>query len=267
MFLYRLPRGIATRPDRPLTIAVRVDHEPYLVETVRLLPGQEASRTVVELFSSAPDRLEELRALAEDGRTVELEISVGGVSTEIASLEALLARGDRLIQERPLPLSVESTVISTAPREEIGNIVGASTTCEDQCWDERDWCYENRCDFGGPPSCLDACDNQFEDCLESCEPPPPCEPTTEIVYVTEPQYYSTLRIDCFYDVYYPWDGWEFEEQLWTFKRTEKRITHNCDGSDTVEILSVTYFSDYCYYRLYWSCSGPFIQYRLNSCWY
>jgi len=267
LLFYELPEGLVLPPDQMITVDVRVDGAPYLVETVRVLPGQGAAGSVVELLSGDPARVSTLRAMAERGAKVELEISVGGSSTGIFRFEKLAAQSARLMDRLPLPRSVESKIRSNSARILPKDLVTASSTCEDLCWDERDWCYENRCDFGGPPSCLDACDNQFEDCLESCQPPPPCEPTSEIVYQSVPISYFSLGIDCFYDVYYPWDGWEFDEQLWTFKLIKKRITHNCDGTDTVEILSTSYYNDYCYQRWFWSCSGPFIWNRLSSCWY
>ncbi len=263
LLFYELPRGLTIRPDQMITVEVRVDGAPYLVETLRLLPGQAAERTVVELFSSDPTRIQEVHDVVRQGKAVEVEISIGGESTEILDLETLFTRSAGLLRDLPLPRSVESAVLATEPQ----SLFAKSTTCEDQCWDEQDWCYENRCDFGGPPSCYDACDSQLEDCLAGCEPPPPCEPTTEIVYVIDPVSYYSLGIDCFYDVYYPWEGWEFDEQVWTYKRTKKEITHNCDGTDTVKILEVTYFQDYCYQRWFWSCSDLFIRYRINNCWY
>lgn len=267
VLLYELPQGLTVRPEQGIRIDVRVDQAPYLVETLRILPGQQGDRTVLEMFSGDPGQVAVLRERMEQGAKVEVEIFVGGFSAEVVRFETLLARSTQLLRHPPLPRSVATRLVLASAREKLESLAGALTVCEQQCYDEWDWCYENRCDFGGPPSCLDACDRQLEDCLDACQPPPPSQPTTEIVYVTEPLYYYSLGIDCFYDVFYPWDGWEFDEQVWTFKRTKKQITHNCDGTDTVVILEVTYFNDYCYQRWFWSCGGPFIRYRLNGCWY
>lgn len=267
---------LAADPDRAVGDEVRVrflvDGKVDLVESIRLEADDVREPLVVEILSRHAEELGRLFQAWNRGDEVTVEIHRGDALLERQTFEELVATNRALKQEMPLPVSPPSELlvrsgepVTASSGPALQTVTAALSQCEDMCWDERDWCYDNRCDFGGPPSCLDACDRQFEDCLDSCQPPPTCEPTTEITVQLDPISFFPHGFDCYADVFGFQQPRTFQEQLWTFKRTRRLVTHHCDGTTTSEVLDIVNIQDLCYQR-FGSC--PQIQaFRLTSCWY
>lgn len=256
--------------DAPVTLDVQVfvGGALFLSESLSVPHPDLEADPVVELLSRNPAEVALLftAAAAEPGQ-IRLELTLNDGPTRSLTFEELVAHNQELLRGNLLPQVVVSAVDGLGGGETLQPASAAVVSC-DQCWTNYDTCTYNNCGPELPPSICNRCDTELDICLANCEepPPPPCEPWSEIVYVTDPVGYVSYGIDCFYDVYYPWQGHEFDEQLWTIKQTKIQRTHNCDGTITDTVLSVTYPQEFCYYRWVWDCTG-FIRNRFGSCWY
>jgi hypothetical protein len=251
--------------SQTLDVRVLVGGELFLTEALAVREPDLQADPVVELLSRNPSELALLFAAAEkQPGLVRFELSVDGGPARSLTFEELLAHNRELLGKNLLPQVAVSAVERPGEGEALQSVSAAVVTC-DQCWTNYYSCQYNSCVPELPPRFCDRCDTQLDLCLASCEEPP-CEPWSEIVYTVVPVSYYSLGIRCFYDVWYPYDPWEFDEQVWTYKQTKIQRTHNCDGTTTDTVLSITYPQDYCYQRWFWDCSG-FVWNRLNNCWY
>src|SRR6185295_17114788 len=147
-----------------------------------------------------------------------------------------VAASQELARGRFLPQRVASKVRATSGPAvatlALGkNPITPATTCDD-CDSNYNQCVE-LCD--GRPGCLQRCERQYQRCLDNCE----CQPYSQIV--TEDQFvnYDLVDWNC-YQINWDPHGFLYSVYFIKIKRTRKQITYNCDGSQTVQILDVTY---------------------------
>lgn len=277
LLFVRLPGGAAAdgASDGRLEVQVTLDGQPFLTETLELQKDPEAG-PVVELLAWHPQELGVVfQEARKDPDRVRFLITAEGLPAIELGWSELLAHSRELLAEGFRPQPVTSTVELAAGTEELRSLAASVVYC-DTCLAQYQICQGNNCQAELPPRLCDLCDTQYFACLDTCVPRP-CEVTTEIVYEHIPLYQSySLGVDCFYDVFNPFEGREFEEEMWTWKRVKKQITQNADCTTTVTVLEVIYYQDYCYDRLFWECCAffdpcsnqyPWIRHRSNLCWY
>lgn len=262
-----------------IEIQVTLDGQPFLTEELELRGDAEATpgvAPVVELLAWHPQELGILfREARKDPERVRFRIAAEGLPAIDLGWSELLAHSRGLLAEGFRPQPVTSTVELAAGAEDVRALAASVVYC-DTCIAQYQLCQANSCQAELPPRLCDRCDTQYFACLDTCVPRP-CEVTTEIVYESWPLYeIAYLHHDCYWDVFNPRQGHEFNEQMWMWKKVKKQITQNADCTETETVLEVTYYQDYCYQRLFLDCCAypdscmnqyPSVHNRRNSCWY
>jgi hypothetical protein len=273
LLLWQAPLAAATSPaDTWVDVDVEIFGDGALLhrEALRVERPEQGKVGVVEVLARDPDERRVLRGMAERGRVqVEARFVVDGVEAERLPLAHLLeapqvAEGSQLdylaVRFRdPGILTVDDIRRMTAAGEECD--CSARDACLTQCQQD----YHDCLDSGvcAPQIRCAECDEQRFFCQESC---PPCECTcTEPKSVTTR--YETYLVDGFYTGYWqcyedPWendfiDGWWYREWVWVYRQDEIRVTENCDGTKTEQVVGSTYFYFYCYQNTWLSCSYPY----------
>jgi hypothetical protein len=227
-----------------LTVRIFAGGQPVLTEEI-LAHADAGTVPVVEILSRNPDVLKDLRRQAGQGADVRLEVVHPDGTAAQATLAELDAKSETLVQPPGLPQRVVSKVKAAAGAP----AASLSTTC-DQCYVDYDHC-EAGC---GLPSCIYRCQRQLDRCLQSCDPG--CHPYSQEVTEDVIVGYTPLYAACLQTIF-DTEGHFYTLYERTVRRTRKRITYHCDGSQTVEILEVTYYPSNCWgNREFYSCINP-----------
>jgi hypothetical protein len=219
-----------------------------LVLTEEILAHADAGTVpVVEILSRNPDALKDLRRQSREGGDVQLEVVHPDGTVARATLAELEAKSGTLVQEPGLPQRVVSKV-KAASAEPTASL---SSAC-DQCYADYDHCVGGCHDS---PNCIYRCERQLGRCLDICahECQPYSQEVTEgPVVVAQHPLYS----DCIQTIF-DTEGHYYTLFERVLRQTRKRITYYCDGSQTVEILEVTYSTSNCWgNREFYSCLNP-----------
>jgi hypothetical protein len=242
----RYADAVGDQATQRLTLRVTIDGALWLTEELVLRPDR-AAQPVVELLSRDPESLAHLRRLASGPTNdVRFELLAPDGTARRATLEELDAESARLTSAVLRPQRVTSVVRLAA------QVSGPTRIPCDDCYVNYDNCIAG-CD--GLPSCEARCDRILTRCLSTCSGGG-CTPTSQTVVEQQVTGTTYLGFDCFTTYFDPAakyrDVWQFN-----IKYTRKRITYNCDGTQTVEILEVWYATQICITASGWgSCSFP-----------
>lgn len=227
-----------------LTVRVFLDERLWLTEEIAALPDEKAD-PIVELLSRDPRSLSELRRLdADKAHSVRFELVHPDGTTRSLPFAELASRS-RALTAAPFLPQRSAAVLRFASGASPG---GTRIPCDD-CWTNYDNCISN-C---GTPACESRCERILNRCLANCTENCPTSQEVTESQVVGSQY---LGSDC---LQVPFESGGSYHDVWqlTIKYTRKRITYNCDGSQTVEILDVWYSTTICVsYTGYFSCPNP-----------
>lgn len=268
---------------REVQFRVTVGDRLYLDETVALpQPVTAKGSPAVEFLARDPQRLERLYALAANKvLPVKVSVAVDGKDVQAFSFDEFVQYNKSLKFSGLRPVAGESKLTlrgADPPSRPAPDRIAAAPQpdgpCEDQCWWDYQYCLEG-CQGGCPyPPCplpltsprlpfpgdCSYCDEQYNNCVNSC--PPPCTPGQVLGQTT----YSETQLVAIYGYYWEclnnwwdqnpyWGEW-FQWTEWVYKTTTYRRTEYCQAPPTVEVIGVSYGSYFCQYPLYISCSYP-----------
>lgn len=230
-----------------LLLRVTVDDELLLTEELAILPDA-AAQPIVELLSRDPENRARVRRLAADAsKSVRVELTLPDGETRNESFADLSKASAALATGALRPQRTASVVKLTAQRQ-----APVSRIPCDDCYTNYDACIDG---CGGGYQCEARCERILNRCLSTCSGGG-CTPTSQTVVEQQVVGQSYLGYDCLQTPFEPsgsfHDAWQF-----SIKNTRKRITYNCDGTQTVEILEVWYTTQLCISAFGWgSCGNP-----------
>ena len=237
-------------------------------------------RTVVELLAMRPA---ERKLLAAIGRAaserVRVEVWQDGSLQRSVSFAELEQESRTLLAAPFRPEVIKSQVAGQGKRDlpkikiralaSADKTFVAEATCEETCQTQRDQCYATYCE--GMDWC-EQCELEYQDCLESCDPPPPpppCEGPT-VSYWATGWYYLGSNVYWWDQICYPDQIWYWYDGLWhvrvehVYRRDVYRRTTQCDGSYSDELWGYEYLFFSCYDWTSSSCYDPW--YPWNTCY-
>ncbi len=186
--LYRLGTDRAIQDARRIDLVVRVDGSDFLKETTAVAPGQAAGGVLL-LFAARPDLRAQLdRWSTEGARAIVFEVLADGHPVQQLSWRTLREASQAIRQAdfEALPTTPTLTVfkLPVAPKggRFLTSISGADSGCQDACESDREACYPETCP--GLRSCQD-CDDQYDLCVEACNPAPPCTDPVSVSYTSD----------------------------------------------------------------------------------
>ncbi len=280
---FRLEDGSAKEVIFGVTVAGR----PFLQETVTV-GKSDVVKPSVEFLARDRAQLDRLYDLAaRDKAAVEVHVFVDGRREQVMPFSAFVSynRDIKAAEFRP---TVGTSVLSVyGPDLPVAAPVRAAPApdgpCQDQCDADYFDCQNTYCGGGCialpcPITTPDAgaqrlpgcsfCTTQYNNCIANCTPPPCTDPksvttstTSELIGV------ATAYYDCFKTWWDPnsiYGEWYQGLQL-TYKITTYRHTEYCNGTVTVEPISVSYAYAYCNHPTYATCFYPFL-YPYNVCY-
>jgi hypothetical protein len=245
--LHDLP-GIATAS----TLEVAIDRDGELLAREQFQLGKVKSGDV-EVLARQPELLAEVHRAAEKaGERVRLSVRLDGVEVNKLSFREAVAVSRRLKQNGLAPVILTSRLtdgwrLDAAPRAAVGKLPRAlfknepDPACVDECYNQYGYCSSVEqvgCDCY--PNCIDNCINN---CPFSCSDP--LSVSDETIVTIEG--YSQIEYTCYED-YFEWDfvdGHFYRTYQLTLKHWNIRTTLHCDGSQTRELISFFYSTDYC----------------------
>jgi hypothetical protein len=246
LVFYRYPANAPGQGGQRLTVRVFVDGALLLTESVETAPDDRAE-PVVELLSRDPARLREIHGLAGTPGRVGLEFTFPDGSVRTADFEEIVAESRALVATGLLPQRVTASV-AAASVESTGPMRATSSSCQTECYQRHDTC-SGACE--GRPGCLARCDRQLQACLRGCG----CEPVSWFTTETE-----VLSRQYAFDACVNWwgdsQGRRYQIFRVNYKQTTIKITQNCDGTQTREIVDVTYGWYPCRGGFFENCSNP-----------
>ncbi|MGZ5459343.1 MAG: hypothetical protein ACXWN1_22100 [Thermoanaerobaculia bacterium] len=273
-----VPPGRDTRETPPLFVEIPAFSGPATLE-VRFLHGEVViAAEIVELDAKRPARaamnilndhqkeLLKIRALeAEQHASVKVQVLGAPVDVPERSLAEIETRS-RMLESVPTAGMTKSVQVSLAAARR-GSRIAANWTpdpeCVQQCDDERQFCYEDRCD---PRGSCEFCEQYWRDCYYSC--PEVCTEPKDVYNVFGNWTYigtNYLGNACL-DIY-PHNGigtshsrWQYVARLNVYQRTE-----HCDGTYTDVFTGYTYEYYYCYTSNGYNCNNPQYVYNPNIC--
>lgn len=245
LLFYRLPAGTELGEDG-LEFEAFVGGKSLLLERIRPIDLEAAAAGgALELLSQSPQQLTALHRLGRSGAELELSLRHGSTS-ESFSYEELVAQSNELRDALPELLLTRTELVSSRFQKPAASEERIAPLHKDQCtqWcdDEQYDCYLNRCGQFGGPSCYNACDIQYLDCLEGCGI---CQPdSTTTTTVTLFSISELGPVECKFDPY--WVGNSY--YIWSKIRYKKTVTTTTTNSDCTQTVSttVTYFDVYCW---------------------
>lgn len=234
--------------------------EPMTEEemTEDLLQLIEQGQPAVAILAMKPDLLNRVRALQERGVALELRVSFEGQPVETLPFARLDEINVALRQSPLLPRKTESHLTSAALALDPPAVGGlqaiglGTTTCSQQCESNNLQC-EIGC--GGLATCLQACSDEYQDCLNDCSTGG-CSGPTVRQYTTS-QLISRTNTgdwDCLLGLF---DHAPFgtryyrNEELWL--HTVYRETTQCDGTVTTQVVDSGYGFSFCWSRGSYAC--------------
>ncbi|HSK81028.1 MAG TPA: hypothetical protein VLQ45_31535 [Thermoanaerobaculia bacterium] len=245
-------------------VEVRVNGALHLRERLVVPRPAEGGAPVIELLAYNPAERARLAVLAKS-KDVRVIVSVDGARVNEASFEKLEAASTAL-RERELRLVATERPTVSGPgvlpvrRPAVPLFLKSQEECMQSCSDAYDACMSDCVWVKSDKyvSC-DQCSSDYNNCVAGCQPyVPNCPTSSEHVWSEVVSYYWTWLGRCMRDHERWWETQltQYDEaEIWK-KHTHYRVTHNCDGSNTTEILSVWYTVDRCYTRKGWDCYDP-----------
>lgn len=246
LLFFQLPKVLLPGESK-VTLTVEAAGKVVLVEEIQAVESVEADAPegVVELLAGHPRQLAGLRQLADQGRAAEVLISLDGEVLEKMSLEQLLLSSSALRAALPEPSPVTSTLTvdhlapARATESDDKSLIESlnKSACTDYCDEQFDDCIAYRCNY----TWCSGCQNEFEDCLESCGVCQPSSSSTtqlSVVSVT-PQ----GPVECHTHYFFGKDLY-----IWTKVRYKQTVTTTTINSDCTQTVSstVTYFNAFCW---------------------
>lgn len=226
----------------------------------------------MEILARRPALLERIYKLAADPESrLTVGFQLDGRTAKQLSFQELYAESLELRKHGLKPVVLESKVadhLTPAPgRRSAGSKpfltkgYEPDPDCVQSCYDQ----YANCSDDNLCNSCL-TCQEQTSQCISWC--PQTCVDPANVYNWTGQQLVGLDLVD--YGCYE--DRWEFDfndghwyaTYYYTIKYTTYRRTVNCDSSYSDEVLSVSYYSDYCSQPEF-DCSWPAVWAPANSC--
>lgn len=235
--------------DRTVSVRVESDGETLARESLQVPAGDGA----VELFAYQPQVLDDLHRLAATGADLVATVDVDGFSQQFDWSE-LTAESRRVKLAADFePLATEWVEPLGEESGELSRVTGASqAACYQQCAAAYDACDANCDPWGSGPGTCTWCYQQLQQCQDYCDDCPYVGQTT----TTQPVQYTALGPNsCRYD---DRAGGSHSLQRYDLyqirvKQTVTRVTQNCDGSITHQVISVTYTNHNCWYDTNFSC--------------
>jgi hypothetical protein len=214
ILLYALPRA-SCPPGARVSVEVRVSGGLFLAESFIYRPlgappeearQNEPAELAFELFDRESDLSELLLALKGHPDT-QVEIAVGGVAALRFTVDEFLAHGEAVKKRGLLPQQVDSPAkVFPVPGLDAAPVKA-----------------------GAAPS-----------------------PLTDCPYPLPDQVHTTLidtlisALECYQDYYVPGGYAAYHKYQYNYKQKTFSRIQECDGSVTKTLISVTYFSTYCY---------------------
>lgn len=263
---FELPASVAVGDT--LRFEITVGDSVSLTETVELTRAPAAVEGVstsavsaVELLAAQPARLDFLRRAAAENQ-VEILVTRGETVLGTYAFGELAAASESLAPGGVRPFDLRSTLEVERARPALGESPSWKYTCEELCDLDQEDCYYYRCDQFGPPSCYQACDDQWEDCLTSCGF---CQPSSSSTTTTTIQSSTPISgLICKRSFFSSATGHQrlFRQQL---KHTTTTTTINSDCSQTVT-TSITYSTEDCWKWIdFNSCAYQLIENPAANC--
>ncbi len=229
-------------------------------DTAVLMPRRNAQPDPKMVVFEFLDRELKLRQDVLELRShpqASVEILVDGALVSQSTLDEFLHQSEAVKALGILPELVDS------PAEEVAEI--ARYTIQPKFW----VCGDDVCSTTGshPETCLscpedcsslcycgdglcngwETCSNCQTDCGACCPTPLPNETRTELLSAT------TLSYDCYQDLFNFTQSSMYGYTMLNYKQYTVTRVRECDGSITETVISVTYFTNYCWQYLGWYC--------------
>lgn len=256
--IYALPAFLSNERSSLLTVEVLEDGRPVVRQTIEL-PAGRSEASVIEVLADHPDRLRHLRKLeAALPRRIRLGMWLGDQLLEEISLHDL----EEEMRSRT-PLAEPAIGITRQVEFLAGGALSPSTAksyeqgrdpvCVQECDNQRQSCYIDRCD---PRGSCDFCEDYYDSCVLSCPLAPNCPTTREYstTTVTGQFFYNCLDcVDCFLG-FGAFDGRIHQLSHRTLRTQTWREIRHCDGSTTQTLLSTFNHAENCWQQFNNDCS-------------
>lgn len=251
VLLYELPDGTpAGRHELKASFTLR--SKTLAVETLSFETVRKGA-CVVELLAWHPQQRAAVLRLAQDPRNdVRVRITLDG-GIEILSADRLVVRTRALQKSGFVPL--EARLVNDPAT---GGPAGLFR--KDDRQDCLDYCQaiKDQCDIDcRDQACPGECEYNYENCAAAC--PQECTGPSSYDYDTtvRESFYQVAR-SCFdTSIFPPYDPYEFDEFYVTYRTDTHRVTTQCDGSQTDQVISSSHHSGYCWAQQPWTCSPSY----------
>ncbi|HEV7509235.1 MAG TPA: hypothetical protein VGS07_30445 [Thermoanaerobaculia bacterium] len=245
----QLGSGQPFQQGRKIEVLVQVDGLPFSQESATVEAGKAAG-AVLGVLKARPDLREKLDGWARSGeRQVVVAVFVEGRKVQELSWKALDEQSQQIRRTSFQVLDATTTlnVFKPAPSHGSGplSVISAdASSCQDACEQDREACYPETCP--GLRSCQE-CDDQYDLCVISCNPPPPCTDPKNVSYGSAgPEVVGGfwLGSDC---LGFGSTGEIYDHIVETLRNYTTQTTEYCDGHSTTTVIG--------YWDSYWSCDG------------
>jgi hypothetical protein len=253
-----------------LDFEVRVNGALHLRERLAVTQPEEKGIAAVEILAYHPaERARLAKLAAEPGKKLRIRVSVDGVKKEELAFEHLVAANQTLRETGFRPVATERPSVSgpgvLPSRQPDPAFLSKQTEqeCREGCYQSHDQCTSN-CVWipsvnktNKYVSC-DACNSELNSCLAGCEPYV-CQPTSSEQVYSEYLYDQfTGWQDCLNDIYWYGEQILYDRYERWYRFTRYRVTRNCDGTTSTEVLAVWYSYENCHRRGFWGCYDQWV---------
>lgn|GEM_PF-3311129 len=249
VLLYELPDGTPSG-GHELKASFALRGKLLVTETLSFKTVHKGAR-IVELLAWHPQQRRKVLSLAQDPRNdVQVTVSLDA-ATDVLPVEPLIARTRALQKSGFVPLE---TRLENRLGENVGRLfLKDRQECLDYCASIKHDCDVDCRD----QACPDECEYNYESCAATC--PADCTgPSTQDHTTTVHESIYQVAWSCYDTSFFaPYNPKEFYEFHVTDRTDTHRVTTQCDGSQTDQVISTSHSTYYCWAQQFWSCSPSY----------
>lgn len=224
------------------------------------LEGADLSRpAVVELLGGDGELRQQLIAAALEGSGATVKAFVNGHPMGERTVGELVEATVKLQQDGPMPVATESYGDRLH-----GSLLGPSVpakSCQSDCGNTQDYCYDECVFSPGSGSCFDACDEAYDECIDACNGGGSCTPGS-----TTTTQETVVKIVGLGPGYCTYAFGAYDDYVYSRLRvrvTSTTVTTQANCSQTTQ-TSTSFYNKFCFVFESFTCNHPFL-YPINIC--
>jgi hypothetical protein len=252
LLFFEIPAQELRGPQATVDLKVHTDGHLWLHERLALDVPADGDAVAVELLGWNPDKLAELRRIAEaPGTDVRIAVWLDGRRLRELRFADFVHYNETLARTGFRPVEARSEILVPAPSvPDFNSLEKYNVACGEECGRQLDQC-ELFCDpYGGPQGC-EQCRRDLDTCQQWCATCPAVKEWTDTVLLAVlPTYQPPICLG------FP-AGKSYYPVTARTRVTRYRRTTNCDYSVTTTVLSVKYVDQPCYQDRRLACSPSY----------